>query len=214
MDHKKSLSYGQHLPSLTKITKTKNLPFREGIGPPTHTPKPATTFSIAIDVISPNFREEPPHFSSDKPRGRGGVSWVNPRKHEGGATLSKAGVHDFRDLRGGRNISLVSNDEKGHSPPFQDPGGVPQHRRGGYQPIEDRRPVPGTPRKGGQRDVVDEGREESAATVGTQMWPRGPVDPIWKVFPPLEIDKPPMPIINDQGHSHTRACDIRDGNHG
>jgi hypothetical protein len=89
MDHENTLSDGQHLPSPAKFIKTKNLPYREGIGPPLCTPKPNTTISIAIDMTRPKFREEPPHFSSDQSRGMGGASWVNPRKHGGGATFPR-----------------------------------------------------------------------------------------------------------------------------
>ena len=209
-----NLSGGQHPSTAAEIAKTNNLPYREGTGPPTHTLRPDAAFSIAIDAMTPKIREEPPHFSSDQSRGGGGASWVNPRKHAGGATRLDHVKRDFRGLGGGRDISLARNDEKGHLPYFEDPGGVPQHRRGGYQPIEARRSIPGTPREGANVMLKMEAEEEDAATVGTQMWPCGPVDPIWKTFPPLEIDKPPAPIINDQGHAHTRACDIRDGNHG
>jgi hypothetical protein len=134
MDHENTLSEGQHLPSPAKIIKMKNIPFREGFGPPMHTPKSIPTFSIAIDTSLPKFREEPPHFSSDKSRGRGGASWVNPRKHGGGATHLKASVHDFRDLEGGRDMSLVRGKEKDLLP---DPGGVPQHRLVGCMPRAD-----------------------------------------------------------------------------
>ena len=210
-DHKKFLLDGQHLPSPAKIT---NIPFREGIGPSTHTPNPNTTSSIAIDAITDENLEEPPQISSDQSRGGGGASWVNPRKHAGGATRVETTKHNFRDLGGGRNISLVSGDEESHLPIFQDAGGVPQHRKVGYRPMVDGRPVPGTPRKGANAMWRTKAKEDEGTTVGTHMWPRGPGDPFWKTFPPLKIDKPPAPIINDQRHGHTRACDIRDGNHG
>jgi hypothetical protein len=38
MDLENTLLEGQHLPTAAKITKTKNLLYQEGIGPPTHTP--------------------------------------------------------------------------------------------------------------------------------------------------------------------------------
>jgi hypothetical protein len=201
MDNKNILLNGQN-PS--EITKTSTVPFREGIGPLTHTPRPATACPIASDAKTPKFREEPSHFSLDKSRGRGGASWVNLRKHAERATRLKAGVHDFRDLEGAGNISLASIDEKGNLPVFEDPGGVLEHRRGGYQPIANRKPVPGTPRKGGQRDVVNEGREDEGATVGRQMWSRGPPDPFWKMFPPRDVNKPPDEI-NGMMHAQTLA---------
>ena len=105
--------------------------------------------------------------------------------------------HNFRDLGGGRNISLVSGDEESHLPIFQDAGGVPQHRKVGYRPMVDGRPVPGTPRKGANAMWRTKAKEDEGTTVGTHMWPRGPGDPFWKTFPPLKIDKPPAPIIND-----------------
>jgi len=193
-DHKKFLLDGQHLPSPAKIT---NIPFREGIGPSTHTPNPNTTSSIAIDAITDENLEEPPQISSDQSRGGGGASWVNPRKHVGGATCMETTKHNFRDLGGGRNISLVSGDEESHLPIFQDAGGVPQHRKVGYRPMVDGRPVPGTPRKGANAMWRTKAKEDEGTTVGTHMWPRGPGDPFWKTFPPLKIDKPPAPIIND-----------------
>ena len=118
MDHENPLSDGQHLPRPDEIAKMKNLPYQEGIEPLTHTPKPN---DIATDTIIPENREEPPQVSSDKSR-RGGVTYL------------KAGVHDFRDHEGGRDMSLVRGKEKDLLP---DPGGVPQHRLVGCMPRVD-----------------------------------------------------------------------------
>jgi hypothetical protein len=96
---------------------------------------------IAID---PKILEEPPKFSSDKSRGGGGASCINARKGEGGAGHLKAGVHDFRDLGGGKGHEFGRGEEKDLLP---DPGGVPQQRKVGYRPMVDGRLVPGTPRK-------------------------------------------------------------------
>ena len=98
---------------------------------------------------------------------------------------------------------MARNDEKGHLPYSEDPGGVPQHSRGGYQPIEARRSVTGTPREGANAISTTKAGEDEWTKVGKQIWPRGPPDPIWKTFPPLEIDKPPTPIINNQRHDFT-----------
>jgi len=96
MDPNMTLSKGQYPSSLAEIVKTKNLPCREGIGPLTaHTPKPDGTFPIAINAITAEFCEEPPQISWDQSRGGGGTSWVNPRKHAGGATLSDATKRNF-----------------------------------------------------------------------------------------------------------------------
>jgi len=68
--------------------------------------------------------------------------------------------HNFRDLGGARDINLVRKDKKVHLPILQDPGGVPQHRRMGYMPMVDARPVPGTPRKGADAMWMTEMKEE------------------------------------------------------
>jgi hypothetical protein len=49
-----------------------------------------------------------------------------------------------------------------------------------------------------------EAEEEDAATVGKQMWPRGPLDPFWKTFPPRDVNKPPDEI-NGTMHAQTLA---------
>jgi hypothetical protein len=138
-------SDGQYPPISAKIIQTNDLPFREGIGPHTHTPKSNT---IATDVITHEIQGEPPQISSDKSRGGGGSPCINARKREGGATCLEAGVHDFRDLRG-RDISGTSGGEENHLPNFQGPGESPQTRKVGYRPMVDGKPVPGTPRKEG-----------------------------------------------------------------
>ena len=102
MDLKNTLSEGQQPPTTADMAKSRNLPLQEGIGPPMHTPEPN---DIEINMIIQKFQEEPPHFFSDKSRGRRGASWVNPRKHGGGATHLKAGVHNFWDLERRRDIS-------------------------------------------------------------------------------------------------------------
>jgi len=60
-----------------------------------HTLKPDDAFSIVIDTITPEFLEEP---SSDKSRGEGGTSWVNPRKYMEGATHLDTTKHDLQGL--------------------------------------------------------------------------------------------------------------------
>jgi len=102
--------------------------------------------SIAIDVITAQFRKEPPQNSSDKSR-RGGTSWVNPRKHREGAMRSDATKHDFRDLKRGGDTSLASRDKKDQLQVVHDPGGASQHRKVGYVPMVDARPIPWTPRE-------------------------------------------------------------------
>jgi hypothetical protein len=83
MDLENTLFEDQHPPTIAEIAKTKNLPYREGIGPLTHTPKPDSTFPMAIDA---EFLEERPQISSNQFRGGGEASWVNPRKDTEGAT--------------------------------------------------------------------------------------------------------------------------------
>jgi len=187
----------------SKIAKFKNLPYREGTGPLTHT-KPVDAFSIVIDAIAAQFREEPPQNSSDQSRGGGGTSWVNPRKHTGGTTLSNTTKHDFRDLKGRRDISLASRDKRDHLQAFQDPGGAPQHRNMGCMPMADARPIPWTP-----REVVNtmEAEKDEAATrtrtVGRQMWLRGPGDLFWESFPSLiNINKWPSKIYKQTYQQH------------
>jgi len=75
--------------------KNQELALSRGHWLPHARPKPNNAFPIAIDAITAQFREEPPQNSSDKSRGGGGTSWVNPRKHAEGAAYSKATVHDF-----------------------------------------------------------------------------------------------------------------------
>ena len=119
MDLENTLSDGQHLPSRAKIKKTESLPFREGIGPSMHTPKPN---AIATDAINHEIREEPPQISLDKSRGGGGTSCINARKDGEGATHLDRAKHDLRDLEGEGNFSLVNGEEKDLLP---DPGGAP-----------------------------------------------------------------------------------------
>ena len=176
MDHDETLSKGQH------------------------PPKSYAALSIAIDAIN---LEEPPQISSDKSRGGGGTPCINAREHEGGTTHLDRVKRDLRGLGGEGAMSLASGDEGSHLPVFQDAGGVPQHRKVGYRPMVDGRPVPGTPRKGANAMWTTKAEEDKIATVGTQMWPRGPTDPFWEMFPPLEIDK-----LDING---TRPRDVRDG---
>jgi len=177
----------------------------EGQYPLTDTPKSYAALSIAIDAIN---LEEPLQISSDKSRGGGGTPCINAREHEGGVTHLDHVKHDLRGLGGEGAMILASGDEGSHLPVFQDAGGVPQHRKVGYRPMVDGRPVPKTPRKGANAMWRTKAKEDEGTTVGTQMWPHGPVDPIWKMFLPLKIDKPPAPIINDQrhGHAHDTRC--------
>ena len=149
MDLENTLSKGQPPATRTEITRTKNLPYRKGIGPHTSTPKWTT---IVINAITPKFLEEPPQVSLDKSRGEGGVSWVNPRKQRANATTERledpggtrvnAPKRDLRGLEGMENISLVSIDEKGHLPTFQHARGAPRHAKEGYRPMVDGRTVP------------------------------------------------------------------------
>ena len=128
MDLKNTLTEGQQPPTTADMAKTSNLPYREGIGPLTHTPKPN---AIATDAITHEIREEPPQISSDKSRGGGGTSCINARKDEVGATNLDRVTRDLRGLERERDISVVNKDEKEHLPIFQDPGGVPQDRKMG-----------------------------------------------------------------------------------
>ena len=100
-------------------------------------------------MITPEIRKEPPPFSLDKSRGGGGTPCINAREHEGGAMHLDRAKCDLRGLEGEGGISLISGEDIEHLPALEDPGGVPQHSRGGYQPRASTRPVPGTPRKGG-----------------------------------------------------------------
>jgi hypothetical protein len=157
MDHENSLLKGQHHSSRAEIIKTRNLPYREGIGPLAHTPKPN---DITLIAITQKFWEEPPQFSSDKSRGGGGTSCINARKDEEGATRLNHAKCDLRGLKGEGEISLVRKDEKDLLP---DPGGVPQHRKVGYRPMVDGRPVPGTPRKGANAMWTTKAEEETVS---------------------------------------------------
>jgi len=187
-----TLSGGQHLSTAAEIAKTTNLPYREGIGPLAHTTKPYTTPSIAINAITPNFREEPPHISSNQFRQRGGASWVNPRKHTEGETRANPAKRDLQGLKRGGNISVVSIDGKDHLPVFQDPGGEPQARKVGYRPIIATKPIPGTPRKGANTNTTMEAEEKSRAAIDTAKVPMWLCHPFWESFPPpFEINKPP-----------------------
>jgi hypothetical protein len=77
------------------------------------------------------------------------------------ASHSEATEHDFQDLEKKGNISGVSGDGENHLRAFQ---GVPQHRRPGYKPIVDAKPVLGAPRKGTKRDFDDEGKGRQYST--------------------------------------------------
>jgi len=206
MDPNVTLSKGQYPSSLAEIVKTKNLPCREGIGPLTHTPKPDGTFPIAIDTITAEFCEEPPQISSDQSRGGGGTSWVNPRKHAGGARLSDATKRDFRDLKGRGDISLISGAEENHLPVFGDAGGAPQHKKVGYMPMVDKGLVSWTPKKQvANTTTMKEAEKDEAATVGMQMWLRGPGDPFWESFPPLiDINKQPPKVYKQTYQQHSQ----------
>jgi hypothetical protein len=136
MDLENSLTEGQPPATRAEIAKTANLPYREGIGPLTHIPKPNSMFPIAFDAITPGNLEEPPQMSTGKPRGDGErVSCINARKQGKDATCSATTKHDFRDLQEKGNINMVSKDENTHLPDFQDPGGEPHHREVGYEPM-------------------------------------------------------------------------------
>jgi len=82
MDLKNTLLEGQQPPTMANMAKPSNLPFREGIGPPTHTPKPN---AIATDAITHEIQEEPLQISLDKSRGGEGSPCINAREHKGGA---------------------------------------------------------------------------------------------------------------------------------
>ena len=179
MDPNVTLSKGQHPSSLSKIAKIKNLPYQEGTGPLMHTPKSDGAFPIVIDAITTQFREEPSQNSSDQSRGGGGTSWVNPRKHAGGATLSDAMKHDLRDLAGERDISLISGAEESNLQSFGNAGGASQHREEGYMPMVDARPIPWTPREVANTMTRMEAEEDNSVTVGMQMWLHSPGDPFW-----------------------------------
>jgi hypothetical protein len=196
MDPNATLSKGQNPFSPAEIVKTKDIPYREGIGPLTHNTKPDDAFSIAIDAITTEFCKEPPQISSDQSRGGGGTSWVNPRKHAGGARLSDAAKRDLRGLERKGNISLVSGDEENHLPGFGDAGEAPQHKKVGYIPMVDKGLVSWTPKKQvANTTTTKEAEKDEAATVGMQMWLRGPGDPFWESFPPLiDINKRPPKI--------------------
>jgi hypothetical protein len=134
MVHENSLSDSQHLLRPDEIAEIKNLPYREGIGPLTHTLKPN---DIAINATTPEIHEEPPQVSSDKSRGGGGTPCINAREHEGGATHLDRVKRDLRGLEGEGDICWVSGGEENYLPVLQDAGGVPQHRLVGYMPRVD-----------------------------------------------------------------------------
>ena len=159
MDRENLLSNGQYLPEPANFTKTSNIPYREGIRPATHTPKPN---AIATDTITPEIRKELPQVSSDKSRGGGGTPCINAGEHKGCATHLDRVKSDLRGLEGEGDIRWVSGGEENYLPVFQDAGGVPQHRKVGYRPMVDGRP-------GGQHDVGNEGRRREIATVGIEI---------------------------------------------
>jgi len=155
-DNTESVLHGQR-----KILKKPVWAYYSGTNwNPTHIP-------IAIDAMN---LEEPPQISSDKSRGGGGTSCINARKDEEGATHLDRAKRDLRGLKWEGDISLVSEEEKDLLP---DPGGVPQHRKVGYRPMVDRRPVPRTPRKGANAMWTTKAEEDEVATVGLQMWLHG-----------------------------------------
>ena len=140
-----------------------------------------TTCLYHVGIHGTELCEEPPQISSDQSRGGGGTSWVNPRKHAGGATLSDATKRDFRDLKGRGDINLASEDKKDHLLVFRDTGGAPQHREEGYMPMVDARPIPWTPREVANTTTTKEAEKDEVGTVGMmmQMWLCGPGDPFW-----------------------------------
>jgi len=174
--------------------------------PLTHNMKPDDAFSIAIDAITTEFCEEPPQISSDQSRGGEGTSWVNPRKHAGGVTLSDAMKRDFRDLKGRGDISLINGAEKNHLPVFGDAVGAPQHKKVGYMPMVDKGLVSWTPKKQvANTTTTKEAEKDEAATVGMQMWPRSPGDPFWESFPPLiDINKQPPKVYKQTYQQHSQ----------
>ena len=130
LDQNETLSKGQHPSSITDFAKMNDVPFREGIGSPTHLQK---------------FREDPLQIPSDK--SRGGTSCINARKDEEGVTHLDRAERDLRGLEGRESSDGAVEMKKNYLPVLQDAGGVPQHRMVGYRPMVDGRLVPGTPRK-------------------------------------------------------------------
>ena len=161
-----TLLESQQPPTMANMAKTSYLPFQEGIGSSTHTPKPN---DIAIDAITPKFCEEPPHISSDKSRGGGGTSCINTRKGEEGATCLNRAKHVLRGLKGEGDISWLSGDEENCLPVLQDPGGVPPDQGGATGPWWMANPFLEHPGKGGQRDVDGEMKEVAVIRAITRV---------------------------------------------
>jgi hypothetical protein len=218
MDPNETLSEGQPLSLAEMIVKIENLPHREGIGPLTHTPKLDDAVAIAIDAITPENREEPPQVSSDKSRGGGGASWVNPRKKAEGVAMGEleelggmrvnASKRDSRSLQGKGDISLVSGEEKDLLP---DQGGLPaqsEHQTRSWNT-----------QKGDQCDVDEDRGVVEERSRGSGRDSRAP--PIFgKRFPPpLEINKPAVTdtrardqarwdVINNEGKCWNLGTDF------
>ncbi len=125
MDLKNTLMEGQHPCSLAEVTKVKNLPYREGIGPLMHVPmgiNPKTPLTIAITAkIFTKILEDLGSMHSNVTR------------------------HIFQDLGGMRGINSVKGNVGDDLQHLLDPGGAPRIQRWGYMPNVDTRPVPGTP---------------------------------------------------------------------
>jgi len=181
MDPNKTLSEGQHLSTAAKITKRKNLLYREGIGSLTLTPSSYAEFSITINAITSRFLEDPV-----------------------GAMYLEATKRAFQHLQGRESIRSISRDEENalrNLPAFQDPGGAPQHREVGYRPIMDEKSSLDQS-KGARNMLSTMWRAKARAAADTVGIHAADADhPFWEMFPPApEINKPPALT---QSRTHT-----------
>jgi len=71
-------------------------------------------------------------------------------------------------------------------------------------PMVDKGLVSWTPKKQvANMTTTKEAEKDEAATVGMQMWLRGPGDPFWESFPPLiNINKRPPKIYKQMYQQH------------
>jgi len=164
MDPNETLLEGQHLSTAAKITKRKNLLYREGIGSLTLNLSSYAEFSITINTITSRFLEDPV-----------------------GATYLEATKCTFRQLQERRSIRSISRDEENalrNLQAFQDPGGAPQHREVGYRPVMNEKSS--LDQSKGARDVLlTMWKAKTRAAADTAGIHAADADrPFWEMFPP------------------------------
>jgi hypothetical protein len=178
------LSKVQYLPTEADMTKTKNLPYREGINPPTYTPtgiNPDATFE------TPTVAE-----SLEKPN----------------ATYAEAVQRNFRPIKGAGEIRLACGDEENGLPDVGDSGEAPQHREMGYKPIMDEESS--LDQSKGTRDAIST-MWMAEAEIDEEVAGIHAADArrlFWEIFPPAPgINKPPSeinkPTYRSRPHAYT-----------